>query len=49
MAVDFVSLAIIALVAAVVPVIARLIPGRLIPETVFLLFIGAILGPSVLG
>ena len=31
MAVDFVSLAIIALVAAVVPVIARLIPGRLIP------------------
>ena len=49
MAVDFISLAIIALVAAVVPVIARLIPGRLIPETVFLLFIGAILGPSVLG
>ncbi|MGN0039346.1 MAG: cation:proton antiporter [Coriobacteriales bacterium] len=49
MAIDFVSLAVIALVSALVPIIARLIPGRPIPETVFLLFIGAALGPSVLG
>lgn len=49
MAIDFASLAVIALVSALVPIIARLIPGRPIPETVFLLFIGAALGPSVLG
>ena len=49
MAIDFASLAIIALVSALVPIIARLIPGRPIPETVFLLFIGAALGPSALG
>lgn len=49
MAVDFVSVAIIALVSALVPIVARLIPGRVVPETVFLLLFGAILGPSVFG
>ena len=48
MAVDFISLAIIAAIAAAVPIIAQLIPGKLIPETVFLLFIGAIVGPNML-
>ncbi len=45
---DFISLAIIALVAAAAPVIARLIPRRPIPETVLLLIGGAVLGPSLL-
>ena len=49
MAVDFVSVAIIALVSALVPIVARLIPGRIVPETVFLLVFGAVLGPSVFG
>jgi Kef-type K+ transport system membrane component KefB len=43
-----ISLAIIALVAAVVPLLAQLIPGRAIPETVFLLAAGAVLGPNLL-
>ncbi len=45
---DFISLAIIALVAAAAPVIARLIPRRPVPETVLLLIGGAVLGPSLL-
>ncbi len=49
MAVDLVSLAIIALVAAIAPILARLIPGKVIPETVFLLIAGAVLGPYLLG
>ena len=49
MAVDFISVAIIALVSALVPIVARLIPGRIVPETVFLLVFGAVLGPSVFG
>lgn len=45
---DFVSLAIIAFVAALAPLIANLIPKKPIPETVLLLIGGAILGPSFL-
>lgn len=45
---DFISLALIALVAALAPLIANLIPKKPIPETVLLLAGGAILGPSVL-
>ncbi|CCY05317.1 putative uncharacterized protein [Eggerthella sp. CAG:1427] len=45
---DFISLAIIALIAALAPLIANLIPKKLIPETVLLLIGGAVLGPSVL-
>ncbi|MEF9876514.1 MAG: cation:proton antiporter, partial [Gordonibacter sp.] len=48
MPVDFVSLAAIALVAAVCPLIAQAIPGKPIPETVFLLLAGALLGPHLL-
>ena len=44
MPVDLISLAIIALVAAACPILAKLIPGKLIPETVFLLIAGAVLG-----
>ncbi len=45
---DFISLAIIALIAALAPLIANLIPKKPIPETVLLLIGGAVLGPSVL-
>ena len=49
MSVDLISLAIIALVAAACPILAKLIPGKLIPETVFLLIAGAVLGPNLVG
>lgn len=42
---DLISLSIIALVAAACPIAAKLIPNKLIPETVFLLIAGALLGP----
>lgn len=45
---DFVSLAVIALVAAAAPIIANLIPRKPIPETVLLLAGGAVLGPAML-
>lgn len=45
MTADFISLGLIALVAFICPILARLIPGKLIPETVFLLIAGALLGP----
>ena len=45
----FVSLAIIALVAFASPFIASAIPGKPVPETVFLLVLGAVLGPHMLG
>lgn len=45
---DFISLAIIAAIAAAVPLIANLIPKKPIPETVLLLLGGAVLGPSML-
>ncbi len=49
MPVDLISLAIIALVAAACPILAKLIPGKLVPETVFLLIAGAVLGPNLVG
>lgn len=45
MTTDLISLAIIVLVAALCPIVARLVPNKLIPETVFLLIAGALLGP----
>lgn len=48
MATDFISLAVIAAVAFVAPVIAQAIPRKPIPETVLLLVLGAILGPYAL-
>lgn len=48
MAHDFISLAIITLVAFLAPVIAQIIPKKPIPETVLLLAAGAILGPNML-
>lgn len=48
MSVDFASLAVIALIAALAPVIVRFIPGRVVPETVILIFAGALLGPYAL-
>lgn len=41
----FISLAIFAVVSAAVPVVANAVPGKLIPEAVLLLAIGAALGP----
>ncbi|OUO87770.1 sodium:proton exchanger [Gordonibacter sp. An230] len=49
MTVDLVSLAIIALIAAASPIVAKIVPNKLVPETVFLLIAGALLGPNVLG
>ena len=46
---EFISLAVIALVAAVVPLVANRIPHKLVPETVLLLIAGAVLGPHALG
>ena len=48
MTVDFISLAVIVAVAAVVPIVANLVPGKLVPETVFLLLIGAVVGPNMM-
>ncbi len=45
---DFISLAIISIVAAIVPLIANRIPNKLVPETVLLLIAGAVLGPYAL-
>ncbi len=46
---EFISLAVIAIVAALVPLAANRIPNKLIPETVLLLIAGAVLGPHALG
>lgn len=43
------SLFFIALCAVVAPLLAGLIPRRLVPEVVFLLVLGVIIGPNVLG
>ncbi|MGI6229989.1 MAG: cation:proton antiporter [Tractidigestivibacter sp.] len=43
---QLVSLSVIMLVASLAPFVASLIPGRAIPEVVFLVFAGALLGPS---
>lgn len=49
MAEDFISLFVIALVALACPIAARLVPGKLVPETVFLLIGGMVLGPHLVG
>lgn len=46
---EFISLAVIALVAALVPLVVNRIPGKLVPETVLLLIAGAVFGPHALG
>ena len=45
---EFISLAVIAVVAAVVPLVANRIPNKLVPEAVLLLIAGAVLGPYAL-
>ena len=45
----FVSFALIMAVAAAAPYIASLVPGRAVPEVVFLVFAGALLGPNMAG
>ncbi|MBQ6453417.1 MAG: cation:proton antiporter [Coriobacteriales bacterium] len=45
----FISLAFVALIAFVCPIIAHLIPKQPIPETVFLIVAGMLLGPSCAG
>lgn len=49
MAEDLVSLAIIACIAVLCPLITHSIPRKPIPETVFLILAGALLGPSMAG
>ena len=46
---EFISLAVISIVAAVVPLVANRIPNKLVPEAVLLLIAGAVLGPHALG
>ena len=46
---DFISLFTAALVAAAAPIIAKLVPRGLVPETVILLLAGALLGPYMTG
>ena len=46
---DFISLFTAALVAATAPIIAKLVPRGLVPETVILLLAGALLGPYMAG
>lgn len=49
MTVDLISLATICIVAFLCPLIVQSIPGRPLSETVFLLIVGAILGPYLIG
>ena len=44
-----ISIAIIAAVAFVAPMLAQLIPGKPFPEVVFIILIGAVLGSNLLG
>ena len=48
MASQLISLTIVMLVAALAPFVASIVPGRAVPEVVFLVFAGAILGPHCL-
>ena len=48
MVTDLVSLAIIALIAVICPIICKLIPNKAVPETVLLLAAGALAGPHLL-
>lgn len=45
----FISLAVIALIAALAPIIANIIPRKIIPETVLLIVSGAVFGPNLMG
>lgn len=49
MAIEMLSLAMIAIVAFVCPILSHAIPGKPIPETVFLLLAGIAFGPHALG
>lgn len=49
MSATFINLAIVMAIAGISPYIASLIPGRAIPEVVFLVFAGALLGPNMAG
>lgn len=44
---DLISLCVIALIAAACPVIAKIFPKKIMPETVLLLLAGALLGPHM--
>ena len=46
---DFISLFTACLIAACAPIVARIIPRGLVPETVILLLAGALLGPHMAG
>lgn len=46
---EFISLFVILLVSTIAPIVAKLIPKRMLPETVLLLLAGAVLGPHMLG
>lgn len=49
MTADLLSLSIAMLVAVLSPIIAKIIPGNVVPQTVLLLVAGSILGPHMLG
>ena len=49
MTADLLSLTIAMLVAVLSPIIAKIIPGNVVPQTVLLLVAGSILGPHMLG
>lgn len=49
MATQLASLTVVMLTAVLAPFLASLVPGRAIPEVVFLVFAGALLGPHGLG
>ena len=49
MTLDFISLTIIVAIAAIAPLITRIIPKRAVPEIVILLFAGAFLGSNAAG
>lgn len=46
---ELVSLFVVALCAFVCPVLSSLLPNKVVPETVFLLAAGMVMGPNVLG
>lgn len=48
MQLNYISLAIICVISAIVPLLSDRIPKKLIPETVFLIIFGMIVGPNVL-
>lgn len=47
--IEFLSLFVITIAAFLCPVLAQLLPNRIIPETVFLLIAGMVMGPNVAG